>query len=178
MWYGVVQDSHFIKAFEWITFLVSAGVRGWCCVVQVQQVGLRFRFKLDVFGRDEGGIGQCQPAPATQSNAPGKGGELVVDDVVVLEVLLQLLDIVNLHHHAQAFANEHEEGVDQGLGGLAADVGFLPFVVLLHILIRQALDLFMGELHADGLFGLASRNEDGQLLAFGGNVVARCYEAR
>ena len=57
--------AHFIKAFEWITFLVSAGVRGWCCVVQIQQVGLRFRLKLDVFGRDEGGIGQGQPAPET-----------------------------------------------------------------------------------------------------------------
>ena len=102
----------------------------------------------------------------------------MVDDVVILKVLLQLLDIVNLHHHAQAFADEHEEGIDQGLGGLAADVGFLPFVVLLHILIRQALDLLMCELHADGLFGLAGRNEDGQLLAFGGNVVARCYETR
>ena len=171
-------DSHFIKAFEWITFLVSAGVRGWCCVVQVQQVGLRFRLKLDVFGCDKSGIGQGQPAPATQSNAPGKGGELVVDDVVVLEVLLQLLDIINLHHQAQAFADEHEERVDQGLGGLAADVGFLPFVVLLHIFIRQALDLLMGELHADGLFGLAGRNEDCQLLTFGGNVVARCNEIR
>ena len=102
----------------------------------------------------------------------------MVDDVIVLEVLLQLLDIVNLHHHAQAFAGEHEEGVDQGLGGLAADVGFVTFVELLHILIRQALDLLMCELHTDGLFGLASRNEDSQLLAFGGNVVTRCYEAR
>ena len=97
----------------------------------------------------------------------------MVDDVVVLEVLLKLLDIVNLHHHAQAFADEHEEGVDQGLGGLAADVGFLAFVVLLHIFIRKALDLLMCKLHADGLFGLAGRNEDGQLFAFGGNVVAR-----
>ena len=130
-----------------------------------------------MFGRDEGGIGQGQPAPATQSNVPGKEGELMVDDVVVLEVLLQLLDIVNLHHQAQTFADEHEEEVDQGLGGLAADVGFLPFVVLLHIFIRQALDLLMGELHADSLFGLAGRNEDGQFLAFGGNVVAKCYEA-
>ena len=102
----------------------------------------------------------------------------MVDDVVVLEFLLQLLDIVNLHHHAQAIAGEHEEGVDQGLGCLAADVGFLSFAVLLHVFIRQAFDLLMCELHADGLFGLASRNEDGQLLAFGGNVVARCYETR
>ena len=60
----LVQASHFIKAFEWITFLVSAGVRGGCCVVQIQQVGLRFSLKLDVFGRDEGGVGQGQPAPA------------------------------------------------------------------------------------------------------------------
>ena len=146
--------------------------------MQIQQVGLRFRLKLDVLGRNESCIGQGQPAPATQSNALDKGGELVVDDVVVLEFLLQLLDIVNLHHHAQAFADELEEGVDQGLGGLAANVGFLPFAVLLHILIRQALDLLMCELHADGLLGLAGRNEDGQLLAFGGNVVARCYETR
>ena len=132
-----------------------------------------------MFGRDESGIGQGQPAPATQSNAPGKGGELVVDDVVVLEILLQHLDIVNLHHHAQAFADEHEEGVDQGLSSLAADVGFLPLVVLLHLLIRQAFDLVVCELHADGLFGLASRNKDGQLLAFGGDVVSsRCYETR
>ena len=145
--------------------------------MQVQQVGLRFRLKLDVFGRDEGGIGQCQPAPATQSNAPGKGGELMVDDVVVLEVLLQLFDIVNLHHHAQAFADEHEEGIDQGLGGLAADVGFLAFAVLLHIFIRQAFDLLMCELHTNGFFGLAGRNEDGQLLAFGGNVVDQGHNA-
>ena len=144
--------------------------------MQVQQVGLRFSLNLDMFGCDEGGIGQCQPAPATQSNPPRKGGELMVDDVVVLEVLLQLLDIVNLHHHAQAFAGEHEEGVDQGLGGLAANVGLLPFAVLLHVFIRQALDLIMCELHTDGLFSLAGRNKDGQLLAFGGNVVARCYE--
>ena len=102
----------------------------------------------------------------------------MVDDVVVLEILLQLLDIVNIHHHTQTFAGEHEEGVDQGIGGLAADVGFLPFAVFLHVFIRQTLDLLMGELHADGFFGLAGRNEDGQLLAFGGNVVARCYETR
>ena len=96
----------------------------------------------------------------------------MVDDVVVLEVLLQLLDIVNLHRHAYAFAEKHEQGVEQGLGGLAANVGFLPFVVLLHLLLRQALDLVVCELNADGLFGLASRNKDGQLLAFGGDVVA------
>ena len=102
----------------------------------------------------------------------------MVDDVIVLEVLLQLLDIVNLHHHAQAFAEEHEEGVDQGLGGLATNISFLPFDVLLHLLIRQALDLFVCELHADGLFCLASRNEDGQLFALGGDVVAGCYETR
>ena len=101
----------------------------------------------------------------------------MVDDVVVLEVLLQLLDIVNLHHHAQAFADEHEEGVDQGLGGLAADVGFLPFVVLLHIFIRQAVDLLMCKLYTDGLFGFAGRNEDGQLLAFDGNVVDQGHNA-
>ena len=130
-----------------------------------------------MFGRDERGIGQGQPAPAAESNAPRKGGELVVDDVVALQVLLQLLDIVNLHHQAQAFADEHEEGVDQGLGRLAADVGFLPFAVLLHILIGQALDLLVCELHTDDLFGLAGRNKDGQLLALGGNVVAGCYKA-
>ena len=96
----------------------------------------------------------------------------MVDDVVVLEVLLQFLDIVNLHHQAQGFAGEHEDGVDQGLGRFTTNISFLPFVVLLHIFIRQAFDLLMGELHADGLFGLAGRNEDGQLLAFGGNVVA------
>ena len=125
-----------------------------------------------MFGRNESCIGQCQPAPATQSNAPGKGGELVVDDVVVLEVLLQLLDIVNLHHQAQGFAGEHEDGVDQGLGRFTTNISFLPFIVLLHIFIQKAFDLLMGELHADGLFGLAGRNEDGQLLGFGGNVVA------
>ena len=102
----------------------------------------------------------------------------MVDDVVVLEVLLQLLDIVNLHHHTQAFAGEHEEGINQGLRGLASDVGFLSFAVFLHVFIRQSLDLLMGELHADYVFSLASRNEDGQLLAFCGNVVARCYETR
>ena len=117
-----------------------------------------------MFGRDEGGIGQ-------QHNAPNKGGQLLVDDVVVLEVLLQLVDIVNLNNHAQAFAGEQEEGIDQGLGGLAADVGFLPFVVLLHVLVGQAFDLFVCELHADGLFGLAGRNKDGQLFAFCGDVV-------
>ena len=146
--------------------------------MQFNQVGLRFRLKLHVFGCDEGGIGQGQPAPAAERNAPGKGGELMVDDVVVLEVLLQFLDIVNLHHQTQAFAEEHEEGVDQGLGSLAANISFLPLVVLLHIFIRQALDLVVCELHADGLFGLACRNEDGQLLPFGGNVVARWYETR
>ena len=88
-----------------------------------------------MFGCDEGSIGQGQPAPTAQSNPPSKGGELMVDDVVVLEVLLQLLDIVNLHYHAQAFAGEHEEGVDQGLGCLATDVGFLSFAVLLHVFI-------------------------------------------
>ena len=146
--------------------------------MQVHQVGLRYRLKLHVFSRDEGGIGQGQPASATQSNATRQRGELVVDDVVVLEVLLQLLDIINLHHQAQAFADEHEEGVDQGLGGFTANISFLAFVELLHIFIRQALDLVVCELHANDLFGLASRNEDGQLFAFGGNVVARCYETR
>ena len=151
-----------------------------CCRfrVQVHQVEVRFRLKLHVFSRDEGGIGQGQPAPAPQSNATGQRGELVVDDVVVLEVLLQLLDIVNLHHHAQAFAEKREQGVDQRLGGFATDISFLSFVILLHLFIRQAFDLVVCELHADGLFGLASRNKDGQLLAFGGNVVARCYETR
>ena len=55
---------------------------------------------------DEGCIGQGQPAPTTQSNATRQRGELVVDDVVVLEVLLKLIDIINLHHQAQAFADE------------------------------------------------------------------------
>ena len=138
------------------------------------QVGLRFLLKLHVFSCDEGCIGQGQPAPTTQSNATRQRGELVVDDVVVLEVLLKLIDIINLHHQTQTFADEHEEGVDQRLGGFAADISFLSFVVLLHLLIRQALDLVVCELNANGLFGLASRNKDGQLLAFGGNVVARC----
>ena len=138
------------------------------------QVGLRFLLKLHVFGRDEEGIGQGQQAPAPQSNATRQRGELVVDDVVVLEVLLKLIDIINLHHHAHAFAEKHDQGVDQRLGGFAPDISFLTFVELLHLLIRQAFDLFVCELNADDLFGLASRNKDGQLLAFGGNVVARC----
>ena len=92
--------------------------------------------------------------------------------------MLQLLDIVNLNNHAQTFAGEEEEGIDQGLGGFAADVGFLSFVVLLHVLVGQAFDLFVCELHADGLFGLAGRNKDGQLLAFGGDVVGREPEIR
>ena len=70
-------------------------------------------FKLDVFGCDESGIGQRQPEPAPQSKAPSKGGQLLVDDVVILEFLLQLLDIVNLNNQAQAFAGEQEEGIDQ-----------------------------------------------------------------
>ena len=104
----------------------------------------------------------------------------MVDDVVVFEVLLQLLDIINLHHQTQtqAFADEHEEGVDQGLGSFTANISFLAFVELHHIFIRQALDLVVCELNANSLFGLASRNEDGQLFAFGGKVVARCYETR
>ena len=129
-------------------------------------------------GRDESSIGQRQPAPAPQRNAPSKGGQFLVDDVVVLEVLLQLLDIVNLNNHAQTFAGEEEEGIDQGLGGFAADVGFLPFVILLHVLVGQAFDLFVCELHADGLFGLADRNQDGQLFTFGGDVVGREPEIR
>ena len=134
---------------------------------------LRLFLKLDMFGRDESCIGQCQPAPAPQSNTPSKGRQLLVDDVVVLEFLLQLLDIVNLHNQAQAFAGEQEEGIDQGLGGFAADVGFLSFAVLLHILVGQALDLLVCELHTDGFFGLASQHKDGQLLTFGGNVADR-----
>ena len=94
----------------------------------------------------------------------------MVDDVVVLQILLQLLDIVNLHHHAQPAADQHDEGVDQGLGRLAADVGFLSLAELLHLFICQALDLLMGELHADDLLGLAGRDEDRQLLALGGNI--------
>ena len=130
------------------------------------QVGLRFLLKLHVFDRDEGGIGQGQQAPAPQSNAARQRGELVVDDIVVLEVLLKLLDIINFHHHAHAFAEKHDQGVDQRLGGFAPDMSFLSFVELLHLLIRQAFDLFVCELNADDLFGLASRNKDGQLLAF------------
>ena len=125
------------------------------------QVLLWFRLKFDVFGCDEGGIGQRQPAPAPQSNTSSKGRQFLVDDVVVLEFLLQLLDIVHLNHQTQTFAGEQEEGIDQGLGCLAADVGFLSFAVLLHILIRQALDLLVCELHTDGFFGLDSRNKDG-----------------
>ena len=93
---------------------------------------------------------------------------------MALKLLLQLLDISNLYHHTQA--TKPEEGVDQGLGGFATDVGFLSFDVLLHFFIRQAFDLLMGELHTDGLFSLAGRNKDGQLFTFGGNVVAWCYE--
>ena len=37
---------------------------------------IRLLFKLDVFGSDESGIGQRQPAPAPQSKAPSKGGQL------------------------------------------------------------------------------------------------------
>ena len=103
--------ANFIKAFEWIAFAVSAGVCGRWCRFKSHQVWLQksrvvwlVLLKLDVFGRDESGIGQRQPAPAPQSKAPSKGGQLVVDDVVVLEVLLQLFDIVHLNHRAQAFA--------------------------------------------------------------------------
>ena len=137
---------------------------------------LRLFLKLDVFGRDEGCIGQCQPAPAPQSNTPSKGRKLLVNDVVVLEVLLQLLDIGNIYNHAHPFANQQEEGIDQGLGGFAADVGFLSFAVLLHILVGQALDLLVCELHTDGFFGLAGRHKDGQLLTFGRDVVGRRNE--
>ena len=108
-----------------------------------------------MFGCDEGGIGQRQLAPAPQRKTPSKGGQLLVDDVVVPEFLLQLPDIVNLNNQAQAFAGEQEEGIDQGLSGLAADVGLLPFVVLFHVLVGQALDLSVRELHANGFFGLA-----------------------
>ena len=144
----------------------------WWCGVEVHQVWLlRLFLKLDVFGCDESWIGQRQPAPAPQRKAPSKGRQFLVDDVVVFEVLLQLLDIVHFNNHAQPFADEQEEGINQGLGGLAADVGFLPFAVLLHVFICQALELFVGELHTDGFFGLAGRNKDGQLLTFGGDVV-------
>ena len=161
-----------MKAFKWIAFAVSAGVRGGRCRFKSHQVWLlRLLFKFDVFGRDESGIGQRQPAPAPQSKDPRKGGQLVVDDVVVLGFLLQLFDIINLNHQAQAFAGEQEEGIDQGLGCLAANIGFLPFVVLFHVLVGQALDLLVCELNANGLFGFARRNKDGQLLAFGGDVV-------
>ena len=131
-----------------------------------------------MFGRDESSIGQRQPAPAPKRKAPSKGRQLLVDDVVVLEVLLQLLDIVHLNNQAQAFAGEQEEGIDQGLGCLAADVGFLPFIVLLHVLVGQAFNLFVCELHTNGLFGLAGRNKDGQLFAFGGDVVGLEPEIR
>ena len=147
-----------------------------CC--RFLQVGLRFLLKLHVFDRDEGGIGQGQQAPAPQSNATRQRGELVVDDVVVLEVLLKLIDIINLHHHAYAFAEKHDQGADQRLGGFAPDMSFLSFVELLHLLIRQAFYLFVCELNADDLFGLASRNKDGQLLTFGGNIVTRCETSR
>ena len=168
-----VRLANFIKTFEWVAFTVSAGVHGsWWCGVEVHQVWLLRLLKLDVFGSDESCISQHQPAPAPQSNTPSKGRQFLVDDVVVLEFLLQLLDIVNLNNQAQAFAGEQEEGIDQGLGGLAADVGFLSFAVLLYNLIRQALDLFVCELHTNGLFGLAGRNKDGQLLTFGRDVVS------
>ena len=100
-------------------------------------------------------LASANQRPQLRAMPPAREESSWFDDVIILEVLLQLLDIVNLHHHAQAFADEHEEGVDQGLCGLAADVGFLPFVVLLHIFVGQALDL-----------------------TFGGNVVARCYKTR
>ena len=173
-WEIPVRLTNNIHALEWVAFTVSAG--SWWCVVDHQVWLLRLFLKLDMFGRDEGGIGQCQPAPAPQSNAPSKGRQLLVNAVVVLEFLLQLLDIVNLHNQAQAFAGEQEEGIDQGLGGFAADVGFLPFAVLFHILIRQTLDLFVCELHTDGFFGLAGRHKDGQLLPLGRDVVGRCAE--
>ena len=159
-----------IQTLEWVAFTVSAG--SWWCVVDHQVWLLRLFLKLDMFGRDEGGIGQCQPAPAPQSNAPSKGRQFLVDDVVVLEFLLQLLDIVNLHNQAQTFAGEQEEGIVQGLGGFAAEVCFLSFAVLLHILVGQALDLLVCELHTDDLFVLASRHKDGQLLTFGGMSLA------
>ena len=63
-------------------------------------------------------LARATQRPHLKAAPPASVGELVVDDVVVLEVLLQLLDIVNLHHHAQPFAEKHEEGVDQRLGGL------------------------------------------------------------
>ena len=116
-------------------------------------------------------LARASKRPHLKATPPRQRGELVVDDVVVLEVLLQLLDIINFHHHAHAFAEKHEEGVDQRLGGFAPDISFLAFVELLHLLIRQAFDLVVCELNADDLFSLASRNKDGQLLAFGGNVV-------
>ena len=121
-------------------------------------------------------LARARKRPHFRATPPRKAGERVVDDVVVLQVLLQLLDIVNLHHHAQPAADQHEEGVDQGLGGLAADVGFLSRAQLLHIFICQPLDLLVGELHADDLFGLAGRDKDRQLLALGGNVATGRYE--
>ena len=112
-------------------------------------------------------------ALASASQRPHRRAMPPARDVVVLKFLLQLLDIVNLHNQAQAFAGEQEEGIDQGLGGLAADVGFLSFAVLLHILVGQALNLLVCELHTDDLFVLASRHKDGQPLAFGRDVVGR-----
>ena len=44
----------------------------------------------------------------------------ISDDVVVLEVLLQLINIINLHHHAHAFAEKHDQGVDQRLSGFGS----------------------------------------------------------
>ena len=131
-----------------------------------------------MLGCDERGIGQGKKAAALQRNTSRKGGECVVDDVVVLQVLLQFLDIVNLHHHAQPAADQHDEGVDQGLGRLAADVGFLALAELLHLFICEALDLLMGELLADDLLGLSGRDKDRQLLALGGNVFTGRYEIR
>ena len=120
------------------------GRRGWFISHQVWL--LRRSFKFDVFG-DESGIGQRQPAPAPQSKAPSKGGQLLVDDVVVLEFLLQLFQTSTLTTRPRPLlASKRKESIKdsvvlQGLGCLAADVG------------------------------LASRNKDGQLLAFGGDVV-------
>ena len=73
-------------------------------------------------------LARASKRPHLKANATRQRGELVVDDVVVLEVLLQLIDIINLHHHAHAFAEKHDQGVDQRLGGFAPDISFLTFV--------------------------------------------------
>ena len=55
-----VRLANHIKAFEWVTFTISAGVCGCWRVIQGYQVWLlRLFLKLYVFGCDESCIGQC-----------------------------------------------------------------------------------------------------------------------